>query len=142
MPRPDTPAQIPIAFARSCPVNVLVRIDNVVGKMNAPPTPMSPRAKINIPGDDACDANAENTANIASPAVSAYLRPSRSPSEPAVSSNPANTIVYASMIHWRSDPVAPSSLTIDGSATLRIVLSTLITTSERHRTASVHQRRS
>ena len=110
MPSPDTPAQMPIALARSRPTKVLVRIDSVVGKMSAPPMPMSPRAAINIPGDVANDANAENVANRTRPAVSAFLRPSRSPSDPAVSSSPAKTIVYASMIHCSCDPFAPRSL--------------------------------
>ena len=79
MPSPDTPAQMPIALARSRPTNVFVRIDNVVGKMSAPPMPMSPRAAISIAGDVANDANAENVANSTRPAVSAFLRPNRSP---------------------------------------------------------------
>ena len=39
------------------------------------------------------------------------------------------------MIHCSSEPVAPRSSTIDGSATFRIVLSTPITINERHSTA-------
>ena len=70
-----------------------MRIDSVVGKMKAPPMPIRPRQAMSIPGDVARDASAENNANSARPAVSAPLRPSRSPSDPAVSSRPANTIV-------------------------------------------------
>ncbi len=141
IPRPATPAQMPIARARSLPENVFVRIDSVVGKMNAPPIPMSPRATISISGEVERDASAENVPNMTRPVVSAFLRPKRSPSAPAVRSMPANTIVYESMIHCSCDPSAPRSRTIDGSATLRIVLSTLMTTSERQSTASVIQRR-
>jgi hypothetical protein len=93
MPSPDTPAQMPMALARSRPLNVFVRIDSVVGKMNAPPMPIRPRATISIVGESTPDANAENAPNRTSPTVSARLRPKRSPSEPAVSSRPANTIV-------------------------------------------------
>ena len=62
MPRPDTPAQMPIALARSVPLNVLVRIDSVVGKMSAAPAPIRPRAMMRTVGEPACDANAENAA--------------------------------------------------------------------------------
>lgn len=93
MPKPETPAQIPMARARSDPSKVLVRIDRVVGKINAPPMPMSPRATMSAPVELAVDANAEQMANRPRPAVSTPLRPSLSPSEPAVSSRQANTMV-------------------------------------------------
>ena len=41
MPMPETPAQMPIAFPRSCAGNVAVRIESVDGMINAPPTPIS-----------------------------------------------------------------------------------------------------
>ena len=62
MPRPDTPAQIPIAFARSFAGNVAVRIDSVEGMMNAPPTPISARLAINIPAEPATADSAEPSA--------------------------------------------------------------------------------
>ena len=96
---------------------------------------------MSISADVDRDASAENVPNSTRPSVSAFLRPKRSPSDPAVSSSPANTIVYESMIHCSCDPSAPRSRTIEGRATLRIVLSTLMTTSERHKTPSVIQRR-
>ena len=80
-------------------VNVLVRIDSVVGKMNAPPTPISPRATMSPPGDVACDAISEQIPNHTRPKLNAPFRPKRSPSEPAVSSRHAKTMVYASTIH-------------------------------------------
>src|SRR6478736_9997047 len=46
------------------------------------------------------------------------------------------------MIHCSWEPDASMSATMWGRATLRIVLSIEITVSDRHRTASVHQRRS
>ncbi len=51
-------------------------------------------------------------------------------------------MTYESMIHWRSEPLAPRSRTIVGSATLRIELSIVMMTSDMQRTASVYQRRS
>src|SRR3954453_9182602 len=141
-PSPETPAQIPIALARSWPVNVLVRIDSVVGKMNAAPTPMSARQAMSIAGESAVVARSENAPNHTRPNVSARLRPNLSPRAPAVSSRQANTMTYASTIHCRSEPVAPRSRTIVGSATLRIELSTEITSSDVHSTPSVYQRRS
>ena len=141
-PIPDTPAHTPMARARSCPVNVLVRIDNVVGKMNAAPMPISARAAISISGDWASEASPENPPNSSRPIDSAPLRPNLSPSAPAVSSRLANTMMYASMIHCRSEPLAPRSRTIVGSATLRIELSIVMITSDMQRTARVYQRRS
>jgi hypothetical protein len=55
--------------------NVLVRIDSVVGKMNAPPTPMRARVAISMPGEPAIDASAENTPNHANPNMSIRRRP-------------------------------------------------------------------
>src|SRR5437763_890803 len=143
IPMPATPAHTPIARARSAGSrNVLVRIDRVVGKMNAPPTPMRARAAMSIPGELAVDASAENTPNHASPNNSVRRRPYRSPIEPAVRSRHAKTIVYASTIHCSCDPDASSARTIDGSATLRIVLSTPITTTQSESTPRTHHRRS
>ena len=109
--------------------------------MNAAPRPIRARVAISMSGDDASDASAENVPNQISPNRSAYLRPNRSPSDPAVSKRHANTIVYASTIHWRSEPVAPRSRTMVGSATLSTVLSMPITTTHIDSTHSVHQRR-
>ena len=73
---PATPAHTPIARARSAGSrNVLVRIDSVVGKMNAPPTPMSARAAISMPGEFAVEASAEKTPNHANPNISILRRP-------------------------------------------------------------------
>jgi hypothetical protein len=121
---------------------VFVRIDSVVGKMKAAPMPIRPRAAISISGDVASEASAENEPKSNSPNDNAPRRPNLSPSAPAVRSRHANTITYASTIHWRSEPVAPSSRTIVGKATFRIELSTEMTSSDRHRTPSAYQRRS
>ena len=139
---PETPAHTPMARARSRPSKVLVRMDSVVGKMNAAPIPMSPRAAMSISGVLASDARAEHAPKRNSPTDSAPLRPNLSPSAPAVSRRLANTMMYASMIHCRSEPLAPRSRTIVGSATLRIELSIVMITSDMQRTARVYQRRS
>ena len=76
MPSPDTPAQIPIARARSrSSWNVFVRIDSVVGKMQAPPMPISARARMSMSADELNDAIAEKTPNSARPMVRMPLRP-------------------------------------------------------------------
>ena len=61
--------------------------------MHAPPMPMRARATISIVAEVLKAARAENAPNRARPAVRMPLRPSLSPSEPAVSSRQANTIV-------------------------------------------------
>ncbi len=68
--------------------------------------------------------------------------PNRSPRLPAVSRRPANTSVYASTIHCSWLLVASRSRTIVGMATLRIVLSSTITSRLKQRTARIHHRRS
>ena len=51
MPRPDTPAHTPIAFARSSAGKTAVMIDSVEGMMKAPPTPIRARVAISIAGE-------------------------------------------------------------------------------------------
>ena len=55
-------------------------------------------------------------------------------------SRPANTSVYESTIHCSWLLVAPSSFTSVGMATLRIELSTMITSRLRQSTLRIHQR--
>ena len=86
-----TPAQVEIAFARSCGGNTLVMIDSVDGITNAAATPMTARPATTWPAVVAVAATAAPTRNSTSPACSAPLRPNRSPSVPAVNSRPANT---------------------------------------------------
>ena len=89
---PAKAAQIAIARGRSFGGNTWARIDSVAGMMNAAPTPITARG-----GDERV--RPSRTARrapmrppkITSPALSASRRPNRSPSEPAVSSSPANT---------------------------------------------------
>ena len=91
IPSPETPAQMPIALPRSCAGNVAVRIESVDGMMNAPPMPIRPRITISSSGEVASADPSEPSPNTSRPSVSARLRPKRSPSEPAVSSTPANS---------------------------------------------------
>ncbi len=94
MPMPETPAQMPMALARSLgSVKVLVRIERVAGMMMAPPTPMSDRVAMSCDAEPAKADNTEPVPKIMSPMLSAFLRPKRSPRLPAVSSSPANTKV-------------------------------------------------
>jgi len=90
MPRPETPAHTPIAFARSWAGKTAV-IDSVDGMMNAPPTPIRARVAISISGDVARAERPEPSPKMARPIVSPRLRPKRSPRAPAVSSSPAKT---------------------------------------------------
>ncbi len=91
MPIPDTAAQMAIAFGRSSSGKMFVRIDSVVGMIAAAPTPIRAREAISwvVPG--AAAANSEPIPNITRPNVSAFLRPKRSPSAPAIRSSTANT---------------------------------------------------
>ena len=148
-PRPsaDTPAQTPIALPRSAgSVKTFVMIDNVDGMMNAPPTPMSARVPISMFADVANADRAEPMPNTARPKARKRYRPKRSPRLPAVSSSPANTRVYASTIHCSWLAVAPRppwalGWASVGMATLRIVLSSMITIRLMQSTSKVSHRR-
>ena len=119
----------------------MVRIERVDGMMNAAPRPITPRPAINMVDDVATVASSEPAPKTPRPASSALLRPNRSPSVPAVRRRPAKISKYESLIHCNWDDEAFRSSWMLGSATLRIVLSRLITTRERQRTPSVHHRR-
>ncbi len=131
-----------MALPRSLLGNTLVMIDNVAGMMNAPPMPMNARVAINC-SDVLANADASDPRpKITRPSCSAPRRPKRSPRLPPVSNRPANTSVYASTIHWSWLLVASRSRTMVGIATLRIVLSSTITSRLKQRTARIHHRRS
>ena len=141
-PSPDSPAQIEMARARSSgSPNTFVRMDSVLGMMNAAPKPCSARVVIKTPGVPAQADASEPAANKTRPAVSAVLRPKRSPRLPARSRKLAKTSVYASTIHCSALDPAPSSRTNDGSATLTIVPSMPTISRLTHSTARIHQRR-
>jgi hypothetical protein len=90
-PRPETAAQMPIAFARSPAGNTFVRIESVAGIISAPPTPMSPRVAMSASALDATAERAEPAPNTSRPVASARRRPKRSPRLPIARSRPANT---------------------------------------------------
>ena len=142
MPIPAVPAQIAIARCRSrASGKMLVRIDNVAGNTRAAPTPVNARNAISSAVLTASAEAAEAAPNTTSPVASAPRRPNRSPSAPAVSRRPANTTVYPSTIHCSALEEARRLSTRVGSATLRIVVSTVTTTSERHNTPNAHHLR-
>ncbi|CAB4695401.1 unannotated protein [freshwater metagenome] len=142
-PMPENPAQIAIARPRSFGSrNTSVRIDNVEGMINAPPIPMNARVTMSCDADVANAENTEPAMNNTIPACSAPLRPNRSLRLPVVSSRPANTNVYESMIHCTWLFEACRSLMSEGIATLRMVLSITMMVMLRISTPSTHQRRS
>src|SRR3954451_5541305 len=103
---------------------------------------MNARPAISWSADEANDATSDVAANATIPICSSRRRPNRSPRCPPRSSSPANTSVYASTTHCSWLVVADSSRLIVGRATLTIVLSTLTSNTDRHRTPRIHHRRS
>ena len=91
MPRPETPAQMPIARPRSCAGNTLVKIDRVEGMISAPPTPIRARLAIRALEVPENAERVEPTPKITRPRASAFRRPYRSDRLPVVSNRPANT---------------------------------------------------
>ena len=91
MPSPATAAQAAIAFGRSLEGKMLVRIESVVGMIPAAPRPIRARDAISIVASLERAASEDPSPNTTSPAISARLRPNRSPRLPAASSRPANT---------------------------------------------------
>ncbi len=92
MPMPETPAQMPIAFARSC-AGKRRHEDRERGRHDERATDAHQRAHHDQ--ELGCGRRARSRVNRGrrrpGRSVSARLRPKRSPSEPAVSSTPANT---------------------------------------------------
>ena len=91
IPKPATPAQMPIARPRSSGGKMFVMIDSVEGMINAPPMPINERVAISVVAPPENADAMEPSPKITSPTFSARLRPNRSPSAPIVSSRPANT---------------------------------------------------
>ena len=120
---------------------MVVMIDSVAGITSAAPMPMTARPAITCPASEARPATSDPDPNTTSPASSARLRPKRSPSAPAVSSEPANTIAYASRIHATCDADAPSASCIVGIAVTRPETDITTSTSDRHIIASKNHRR-
>jgi hypothetical protein len=115
-------------------------MERVHGIRAAAPTPITARAAISPSVEPENAAKADPAPKTTKPPIKTHLRPTRSPREPRLSKRPANTTAYASTIHCNSVVVAWRLRTIDGSATLRMVLSRLISRSVTHKTDSVAQR--
>src|SRR4051812_14231461 len=127
----------PIARARAARSwNRLEMIDRVVGKITAAPRPARARQAMSVSGVLLHALPREPARYVTSPISSAPLRPNRSLSEPAASTNPANTRLKTSTIHSRSPVVADSSLVRVGSETFTIMVARLMVNEARHSTAS------
>ena len=141
MPAPLAAVHAAIALARSRgSPNTLTRIDSVVGMSSAPPRPMTQRPAMSAVVEPAVAATTEPARNVARPASSACRRPNRSPMLPAVSSSPANTMVYEATIHCSWAELAPRSPTRLGMATLMMVWSMEVTSRARTSTPRMRQR--
>src|SRR5262245_43508803 len=140
-PAPANPAHTAIARVRSSGGKMVVMIDNVAGITSAAPIPMTARPTITCSAADAIPASSEPDPKTTSPASNARLRPKRSPSAPATSNDPANTIAYASRIHWICDADALSSSCIVGIAVTSPDTDITTSTRDRHIIASRNQRR-
>ena len=141
-PRPETPAQIPIACGSLGRGNVATRIDSDSGFISAAPVPCSARKMISCSA--VCDSAhaTENTVNSTRPTMNMRLRPKRSPSLPPRRISAAKTRMYALMIHCRPLCDGSRSCWIVGSATFTTVLSSMIMNSAKHIANSVsHMRR-
>jgi hypothetical protein len=90
-PRPATAAQTAIAFGRSSGGKMFEITERVVGMIPAAPRPIRAREAISSAEPLERAARIEPAPKIERPTTSARRRPKRSPSEPAVSSIPANT---------------------------------------------------
>ena len=120
----------------------LVMIDSVAGMMNAPPMPMNARVAMSWSAELASADSSEPRPKIARPICSAPRRPKRSPRLPAVSSRPRTRAC-------RSRPSTAAGCCVGvraratsvGIATLRIVLSSTITSRLKQRTARISHRR-
>ncbi len=82
---PIVAPQMPKAVPRSLPWNSCERIASETANMTAPPIPWRPRARFRKRGEVAAPQRAEAAVKMRTPAMKTRFRPSRSPSEPAVS---------------------------------------------------------
>ena len=83
---PAVPAQMPMAVARSGPLNTFARIDSVDGMINAAPTPMTARTAMSCDVVSQTTLSIDDAAKITRPICSVPLRPNRSLSEPHTNS--------------------------------------------------------
>ena len=91
-PAPANPVHVAMALVRSSGGKIVVMSERVAGMTKAAPAPMIPRPMITWLGASAKPATPSPAAKTTNPTSSAPLRPKRSPSAPAGSSRPANTM--------------------------------------------------
>ena len=115
-------------------------MDSVEGMIPAAPTPMQARAITRRSGVPENADAADPAANTASPERKIHFLPTLSPRLPSTRRRPANTTAYASTVHCSWLEVARKRRTIVGIATLRTVVSRLITKRLTHSTARTIQR--
>ncbi len=140
-PTMATAVQAAIAFGRSSSSKTVIRMESVLGMTSAPPTPIRTRPAISWPGLSAMAATSEAAPNRASPMIITFRRPKRSERLPEVSSRPAKTRMYESMIHWMSCAPALRSSAIGGMDTVSTMLSITSTRLLRQSTTRMSQRR-
>ena len=115
---------MPIAMPRSRPgSNSWAIRASETANIAAPPTPCSARARLRKVASGASAQSSEATEKMPRPAANTRRRPSRSASDPAVSTRAASDSAYASTTHCRSVKLASRSSRIDGSATFTTVMS-------------------
>ncbi len=90
-PRPEMPAQIPIACGSCLRGNAATRIDSDSGFRSAPPTPCTARKPISWVSVCASAHAADESVKITRPTMKMRLRPNRSPSLPPSRIRVANT---------------------------------------------------
>ncbi len=90
-PAPEMPAQMAMAFVRSCGGKTLASTDNVDGITKAAPRPITARPRMTPSAVSRKAATRQPARKMRSPICRAPLRPYRSPRAPAVNRNPANT---------------------------------------------------
>ena len=90
-PAPANPTHTAMARWRSSGGKIAVISDSVAGITKAAPAPCTARPTMTTTAEPAKPLITAPMAKTASPTSSAPLRPKRSPSAPAVRSNPANT---------------------------------------------------
>src|SRR5258708_15779180 len=123
-PKPETPAQRPMACARSRGSGKAdASTERLPGASAAAPTPCTTRPKRSQPSVGANPQNIEPSRNSTIPARKRRLRPKRSPSVPPVSKRAAKDRVKASAAHCKSDRFVWRWLWIVGRAVTIIVVS-------------------
>ena len=88
--RPTVAPQIPKAVPRSLPWNSCDRMASETANMIPPPIPWTPRDRFSISGDWAAPQSADAPVKRTTPEMKTRFRPSRSPSEPAMSTTVAS----------------------------------------------------